>query len=129
MKNMKKRVEENQINNKLRAAIKGTHSQLDRIQVPTGDWYYSEKEGELFHYDHGVWEAYPRQPKHRHRFFSHHTLKVIPSDAVPITVQIYDDHIDIDTFLDDSQPMWRDVTKTDEIADLLICRNKRHLQH
>jgi hypothetical protein len=35
----------------------GTHSQLDRIQIPTNEWYYSAKEAELYRYDNGVWEA------------------------------------------------------------------------
>jgi hypothetical protein len=65
MNDMKRKVKESQVNNKLRAVLKGTHSQLDRIQIPTGDWYHSEKECEIFHYNHGVWEAYPRMPRYK----------------------------------------------------------------
>jgi hypothetical protein len=67
-------------------------------------------------------------PRYVYRFLPHHTLKVIPTDAKPIKVRITDEYIDIDEWLDDTGPMWRDITRTDDIADLLIHRNKRHLQ-
>ena len=128
MKNMKKTVEESQINRKLSAITKGTHSQLDRIQVPTGEWYYSEKESELYHYDHGVWEAYPRKEPNPNTYWTHHTLKVVPDDAVPVLVEKSTTQIEITDFPEVVEPMWRDVTDTEEIKHLLLARNKRHLQ-
>eukprot|EP00956_Cyclotella_meneghiniana_P033708 scaffold98469_cov63-Cyclotella_meneghiniana.AAC.5 len=82
MKSMKRTVEERQTNRKLSAVTKGTHSQLDRIQIPTRSWYHSAKATELYHYDNGVWEAYPNLKPYDNRYFTHHTLKVIPPDAV-----------------------------------------------
>ncbi len=93
------------MNRKLSAVIKGTHRQLDRIQIPTGDWYYSDKSNEIYHYDMGVWEAYPRKEPRPHEYFRHHTLKVVPDDAVPISVIIHDECIVIDEFLPNTQPM------------------------
>ena len=125
---MKKKVEEFQVNRKLSAVIKGTHRQLDRIQIPTGNWYYSYKSKEIYHYDMGVWEAYPRKEPRPHEYFRHHTLKVVPDDAVPISVTTHDECIVIDEFLPNTQPMWRDITSTKDIEDHLLWRNKRHLQ-
>jgi hypothetical protein len=128
MNAMRKTVEERQINRKLTTITKGSHSQLDRIQIPTDSWYYSEKESEIYHYDKGVWEAYPRLNDHPDLFFTHHTLKVVPHDATPIEVTITDEHIEITSHLATDHPMWQDVTSTDEIKRLLLARNKRHLQ-
>lgn len=128
MNAMKRTVEERSINRKLSAISKGTHSQLDRIQIPAHNWYYSEKESELYHYDKGVWEAYPRHDQYNDKYFTHHTLKVVPPDAVPIEVLQTDDFIEIASFIQSETPMWLDVTDSDEIKKLLLARNKRHLQ-
>ena len=76
----------------------------------------------------GVWEAYPRKEPRPHEYFRHHTLKVVPDDAVPISVTSHDECIVIDEFLPNTQPMWRDITSTKDIEDHLLWRNKRHLQ-
>ena len=99
MKAMKKTVEDRQINRKLSAVTNGVHSQLDRIQIPTHDWYYSAKESELYHYDQGVWEAYPRHNQHTDKFLTHHTLKVVPPDAAPIEVNITEHFIEVQSFI------------------------------
>ncbi|KAL3796822.1 hypothetical protein ACHAWO_002060 [Cyclotella atomus] len=128
MKSMKRTVEERQINRKLSAVTKGAHSQLDRIQIPTNTWYHSAKETELYHYDNGVWEAYPHLKPYDNRYFTHHTLKVVPPDAVPVEVRKTNEYIEIASFVDTTEPMWRDVTNPVEIKRLLLARNKRHLQ-
>ena len=134
MEHMKKTTIERQINRKLTAVTKGTHRQLDRIQIPTWDWYYSESSRELFHYDNGVWEAYPEQARNFQtadqptKYCTHHTLKVIPEDACPITVDRSDSHISIAEILPRPASIWKDVTTISEIEKNLIFRNKRHLQ-
>ncbi|KAL3777849.1 hypothetical protein ACHAWO_012168 [Cyclotella atomus] len=128
MNAMKKTVEDRQINRKLSAVTKGTHSQLDRIQIPTNEWYYSAKEAELYRYDNGVWEAYPRHNRYHDKYLTHHTLKVIPPDAVPVEVAKTREYIEITSFIITNEPMWRDVTDSEEIKRLLLARNKRHLQ-
>ena len=128
MKAMKTKVEESQINRKLTAISKGSHSQLDRIQIPTGQWYYSEKGCEIFHYDKGVWEAYPCKDKELHMYYTHHTLKVIQDDAIPIEVSRLPDAIHIDSFNSTPSTIWNDVTSSEQIEGALLFRNKRHLQ-
>jgi hypothetical protein len=81
MNAMKKTVENRQINRKLSAVTNGTHSQLDRIQIPTNKWYYSAKEAELYRYDNSVWEAYPRHSHHHDKYFTHHSIS-LPSWAL-----------------------------------------------
>ena len=134
MEHMKKTTIERQINRKLTAVTKGTHRQLDRIQIPTGDWYFSESSREIFHYDSGVWEAYPEQAQRLQRadqptrYCTHHTLKVIPDDACPIKVDVTPTHISILEMLPRPDTIWKDVTNISEIEQYLILRNKRHLQ-
>ena len=42
------------INRKLGAITKGRFSQaLDRIEVPTHDWFHSKKNDKIYHYDDG----------------------------------------------------------------------------
>jgi hypothetical protein len=43
------------------------------------DWFYSPKQDELYHYDDGVFEAYPSDGTSA--FFTHHTLKVLAPDV------------------------------------------------
>jgi hypothetical protein len=45
-----------QMNQKLSPIIKGSHSGLDHIQVPTASWYFSSKLRELYHYTSKVFE-------------------------------------------------------------------------
>ena len=118
MKTMIETTEERQINRKLSNVTKGAHRSLDRIQNPVHDWFYSEKEQEIFHYDHGVWEAHPRKTPHHH--FLYHTLKVLPDDATLITVSVDEDGIAIEEFLPKPQRLWKDITAQKEIEDLLL---------
>ena len=71
---------------------------------------------------------YPRHTQHTDKYFTHHTLKVVPPDAAPIEVNITEHFIEVQSFITPSEPMWRDVTNSDEIKRLLLARNKRHLQ-
>ena len=105
---MKRIVEERRVNRKLTAITKGPHCQIDRIQVPVHDWFHSEKSKEIYHFDKGVWEAYPM--KTPSLYFSHHTLKVLPEDATPITVQREADGIRIESFLPQIEHLWKDIT-------------------
>ena len=73
MEKMKQTTIERQINRKLTVITKGTHSQLDRIQIPTGTWYISESSKELYRYDQGVWEAHPQRPESSSSYFTHRT--------------------------------------------------------
>jgi len=51
MKEMARITKERSINRKMTSARKGSRQSLDRIEVPTFDWYYSIEKAELYHYD------------------------------------------------------------------------------
>ena len=127
MKDMKRTVEDRRINRKLSSVTKGNHRALDRIQVPVHDWFHSAQSNELYHYDHGVWEAYPCKTNGED-FFTHHTLKVLPDDAMPIEVSQTSQSITITARLPKIDRLWKDVTVQSDIEKLLLWRNKRHLQ-
>lgn len=82
----------------------------------------------MFHYDEGVFEAYPS--KSDGQFFTHHTLKVIPEDVDLVDVE-YDDTTD-SLYVTNTHPrpqsLWEDVTSQDLIEQYLLRRNKRHLE-
>ena len=78
--------ESHAINRKLGAITKGRFSQaLDRIEVPTHDWFRSKKNNASYHYDDGNFEAYPSTGTGT--FHPHHSLKVIPADTTQIVVR------------------------------------------
>lgn len=127
LKGMRRRIRESAINRKLTSVVKGRRGMIDRIQVPTHTWFFSPSSSELFRYDNGVFEAYPRHSDHI--FHPHHTLKVLPSDA-----RIADVSCDDDGFwhLCSTSPtppnLWREITSQHEIEALLLARNQRHLE-
>ena len=48
------------MNDKLNRINHGDRGGLDYIEVPKKEWFKSEKNGELFRYNNGVFEAYPK---------------------------------------------------------------------
>ena len=97
------------MNRKLTAIMKGPRGILDRIQVPVHDWFYSPKYDELYHFDEGVFEAYPSRGDNS--FFTHHTLKVLPDDVELVEVALdKEDHIYITDMLPYPQTIWEDIT-------------------
>ncbi|KAL7510779.1 hypothetical protein ACHAXN_007669, partial [Cyclotella atomus] len=130
MNRMKQTTEDRLLDRRLTSAIKGNHSRLTAIQVPTHDWFYSARSNELFRVTEGVFECYPR--KKDGSFFPHHTLKVLEPDAVMVKVEPVDPDQPSEGYaISEELPQenfWRDVTDPQEIEDLLRRRNKRHLQ-
>ena len=122
-------------NRRLDLIVKGRRGVLDRIQVPSGEWYYSPSKRELYHYDHGVFEAYPavHPPLHAtplQQFFPHHTIKVPAPDVRLATVMRsssgeFWELIDLDPELGIE---WTDITSQAEIERALLRRNERHLR-
>ncbi len=84
LKKMIEVAESRAINRKLTATIKGTNRALDRVEIPTHDWFHSSQQNEIYHYDLGNFEAHPAISSKS--FFKHHTLKVLPPDATQILV-------------------------------------------
>ena len=56
---MAKKTAEIELNRKITCAIKGSKAGLDRIEVPTHEWFYSHSTKDIFHYISGVFEAHP----------------------------------------------------------------------
>ena len=49
------------MNDKLNRINHGDRGGLDYIEVTKGEWFKSEKNGELFWYNNFVFEAYPKK--------------------------------------------------------------------
>ena len=125
---MRRTVKVNALNRKLTAIIKGSRGVLDRIQIPTHDWFYSPDTNEIYHYDNGVFEAYPAFDDTT--FHTYHTIKIIPDDVEQITVDRIPPHQrwTITNRISPSSIIWRDVDSQNEIESCLIDRNRRHLE-
>ena len=117
----------NALNRKLTAIIKGPRGVLDRILIPTHDWFFSPQQNELYHYDSGVFEAYPAFDEET--FHIHHTIKILPDDAELVTVARAPPHDRWHiTHCFNTSPTWKDVDSQEEIEAHLIERNRRHLE-
>jgi hypothetical protein len=124
---MKRTALENATNRKLSFLTKGQKGSLDQIQIPTSTWYLSPTKAEIYHYNSGVFEAYPEaEPGAYHPY---HTIKVPSSDAVRIDVS-YDAERQfwIPTLITDEPMTWEDVVQQDALESALLRRNERHLQ-
>ena len=78
------------VNRKLKAVTKGRQLTLDRVQVPTHEWYHSRKGKELYRYDQGNFEAYPAMHGVQGKYLPNHVTKVLPKDALMAEVQAND---------------------------------------
>ena len=103
MKTMAQRAQERGVNRKMTNTIKGPRKGLDWIEVPLYEWFYSDKEKELYRYQSGVFEAYAAKrptpgliPTNPREFYSHHHLKVLPPDAVRANVSLPEDLVRAD---------------------------------
>jgi hypothetical protein len=128
VRKMKRKIKQTSMNRKLTAVIKGPRGALKMIQVPTHDWFYSEISDELYHYQNGVFDAFPAADMNL--FHSHHTRKVLPSEAQ--AVQVGRDDTDrfwtITNIIPNPPALWREITNTEEIEAELLQRNKMHLE-
>ena len=128
MEAMIKMTKDNAVNRKLSLLTKGRRGVLDRIQIPSHTWFYSPSKRELYHYDLGVFEAYPAYDEFS--FHRHHTLKVPATDIALVVVEV--DNTThrwiITATLPTPRTFWMDITSQTEIETALLNRNKRHLQ-
>ena len=128
VRKMKRKIKVTSMNRKLTAVLKGPRGALKMIQVPTHDWFYSESSDELYHYHRGVFEAFPAAELNL--FHSHHTRKVLPSDAQAVLVERdeTDKYWTVRNVIPLPSPLWRDITNTEEIETNLLQRNQMHLE-
>ncbi len=125
MKNMIRITKECAVNRKLTMVTKGAGGALDRIQIPTHEWFYSPKYyDELYHYDQGDFEAYPSTGEAT--FFTHHTLKVLPSDVELVNTELRGTppRWHITDYLPRPLTFWEDVTSQQDIEQHLLRRNR-----
>jgi hypothetical protein len=124
---MKRTARDNATNRKLSYLTKGRKGSLDRIQVPMASWYISPTRSELYHYDQGVFEAYPEA--YPGAYHSHHTIKVPAPDAVRAEVCFNPTHNTWNTTSITEEPLqWEDISRQDMIEGALLQRNERHLR-
>jgi hypothetical protein len=127
---MKWKIQTSAMNRKLSLITKGRRGTLNMIQIPAHDWFLCKDTHELFHYDNGVFEAYPPVPGDDNLFHSHHTLKVLPRniEAVRVEKDPTSTYWRIAETRPLPTPLWIDVTKCEDIEARLLRRNERHLQ-
>ena len=126
---MIKDAQDRAINQKLTIAMKGSHRPLDYIQIPTHKWFHSKQHNELYQYEKGSFKAYqPTTGGTGDTFKTHHTLKILPPDAVTVTARQYSDYIQITGVVDTPVHTWKNITTPVEMERLLLDRNQRHLQ-
>ncbi|KAL7430492.1 hypothetical protein ACHAXH_001865 [Discostella pseudostelligera] len=125
---MRRTVKTNAINRKLTAIVKGPRGVLDRIQIPTHDWFFSPKLNELYHYDSGVFEAYPAFDDTT--FHTYHTIKILPDDVQLVDVECIPPHNrwTILRTLPHATTFWRDIKSQDKLEAHLLDHNRRHLE-
>ena len=85
LKNMLRIAESRATNRKLTCILKPRSGAIDRIQIPTSEWYYSLANKELYRYTEGNFESHPYAIDGK--YYRHHFLKVPPPDAIPCVVQ------------------------------------------
>ncbi len=122
-------------NRKLTILTKGPRIGLDRIDIPSHEWMYSEEMDEVYHYDQGVFETHAAIQHNApvsildKEFYAHHSLKVPDKNAFPVRVSKGEDGIlKIVEVIDKSPFGWDPITSQQSIESKILQRNKRHLQ-
>lgn len=128
LKNMQRQSQRTAVNRKLTAITKGTRGALTMIQTPNHDWFHSEATAELYHYNKGVFDAYPQA--HENRFYLHHTRRVLPDKVLAVTVEkdLTEKYWMITTIIPLPSPLWQDITQPERIEQCLLQRNQKHLE-
>ena len=97
-------------------------------------WFYSARAKEIYHYNHGVFEAYTAHTPQpglistaSKFFYTHHHLKVPPDNTVCVDVRVGNESIILEKVYPPCK-IWREVIGTKEIKTIILQQNKRHLQ-
>ena len=107
IKQMIKEAQAQSINRKLTTATKVAHRPFDSSQIPTHDWFYSEQHNDLYQYKQDNFKAHPPTAEGTaHTFKTHHTLKVLPQDAILVTVTPDTDPIQITGVMSNPTHTW-----------------------
>ena len=90
---MQRTAESRSTNRKLSTILKGRNRPLDRIQIPTHDWFHLCKQNKFYRYYRGNFKAYLNPSGSK--FYRHHTLQVLPDDAAQAMVAESGDHYEL----------------------------------
>lgn len=112
---------------KLTRITKGCRGGLDYIEIPTHDWYWDKTNNELYHNNNGLFECHHLPQEQPGFFYTHSSLKVPPQDIVEVKIQLHTSAIQI-TQLSDQLISWKKVTNKIELENIIVERNKKHLQ-
>ncbi len=128
LRKMHSQITKSTVNRKLTAIIKGQRGALKMILIPTHDWFYSESHRELYHYNSGVFDAFPEAMEAQ--FFTHSSRKVLPEDIQAVTVDrdSTGKYWNILNALPMPCPLWREISAAEEIETHLLLRNQMHLE-
>eukprot|EP00956_Cyclotella_meneghiniana_P030478 scaffold76836_cov71-Cyclotella_meneghiniana.AAC.3 len=106
-----------------------TKTRMVRIGLHRGPheiWYLDKNGDELYESDNGIFVAHSRFEEDLYEKYG--TIKVPPKDVVVVEVEISDDVIHVKNPESIQKWTWTKVTKPEEMEELLMRRNKRHLQ-
>ena len=126
LKTMLRKMSMNTMNNKLNMINHGDRGGLDYIEVPEGEWFKSEKSGELFRYNKGVFEAYPKNGETDGEYKKYHVIKVISDDLVEVSVEENEKSFIVKS--EGEKIQWETIDTREEMEEQLLHRNKQHLQ-
>ncbi|EED87047.1 predicted protein [Thalassiosira pseudonana CCMP1335] len=105
---------------------KYNRTNLDHVEVPMEQWYYSFQQDELYEFDNGIFRAHTRIAEDL--FDTHAVSKVLPADAKVVEIAVEDEGMRVLTPSPSSAPRWTTISKASEMEHWLLRRNKRHLQ-
>ena len=87
LKTMLRKMSTKAMNNKLNRINHRDRGGIDYIEVPKGEGFKSQKNGELFRYNNGVFESYPKNGETDGEYKKYHVIKVIPDDVIEVSVK------------------------------------------
>ena len=87
LKTMLKKMSTKAMNDKMNRINHVERGGLDYIEVPKGEWFKSAETGELYRYNNGVFEAYPKNGGINGEYKKYHIIKVIPDDAIAVSFE------------------------------------------
>eukprot|EP01082_Thalassiosira_pseudonana_P014896 g13554.t1 g13554 contig8:946492-947667(+) len=114
------------LHRKLTAILTPERTNLDHVDVPLEQWYYSPSQDEVYEFDNGIFRAHTRIAEDL--FATHAVSKILPADATVVETAVGNEGVRMLTPSLSSAPRWKKITKASEMEDWLLRRNKRHLQ-
>ncbi|KAL9183019.1 hypothetical protein ACHAXT_004806 [Thalassiosira profunda] len=125
LRDVKRDTKARAVNKKITGIIKGPRRPLDCISVPTSTWYYSYDSHEIYRYDQGSFEAYPKRPILYPPYPQSSPRRCSCSKRA---LDEESQRFEVDEVLACPGQMWTDITTPTEVEGVLLERNRRHLE-